>query len=49
MQHRAHNHSYLKARQLEQSETAAAIMGAMLESNLIEGAPFISLMPKARA
>lgn len=37
------DHSYLKARQLEQSETAAAIMGVMLESNLIEGAPFVAL------
>lgn len=33
----AHDCFYLKARQLEQSETAAAIMGVMLESNLVEG------------
>jgi 3-deoxy-7-phosphoheptulonate synthase len=35
----AHDCFYLKARQLEQSETAAAIMGVMLESNLVEGTP----------
>jgi len=32
-----------KARQLEQAETAAAIMGVMLESNLVEGTSSRSL------